>query len=233
MDDLHASNFIIEQFKKVQSSKVMNSERTHAVHVSNLTGTCMRKPWYEFHQPELPVDYKSICNFFLGTLLHENVELGGRNEISVSANIRTMTPINAEEINNQNFYDCITGTIDDLVDVDGETIIVDKKTANRIPEQPASGYVMQINIYKLLLFINEKIEIKHGAILYLDKPSSFFESKCFVFDLMSLDEIKKMVTEKLDQLKMDSEPRRIVTDKCNWCQFLKICDPYNNGGFGN
>lgn len=233
MDDEQTSNFIIGQFKKAQSDKVLSSERTHAVHVSNLTGSCMRKTWYEFHQPELPVDYPSICNFFLGTILHENVELGERNEVPVSANIRTMTPLKAGEINNQNFYDCITGTIDDLVDVDGETIIVDKKTANRIPEQPAPGYVLQINIYKLLLFINEKIEINRGAILYLDKPSSFRESKCFVFDLMSLDEIKEMVMEKLDQLKMNSEPRRIVTDKCNWCPFLKICDPYNNGGFKN
>lgn len=233
MDDEHTSNFIIDQFKKAQSDKVLSSERTYAVHVSNLTGACMRKPWYEFHQPEQPVDYASICNFFLGTILHENVELGERNEVPVSANIRTMTPINAGEINDENFYDCITGTIDDLVDVDGETIIVDKKTANRIPEQPAPVYVIQINIYKLLLHINEKIEINRGAILYLDKPSSFRESKCFVFDLMSLDEIKKMITDKLDQLKMDSEPRRIVTDKCNWCPFLKTCDPYNNGGFKN
>lgn len=233
MDDEQASNFIIDQFKKVQSNKVLSSERTRTVHVSTLIGSCMRKPWYEFHQPELPVDYQSICNFFLGTILHENVELGKRNEVPVSANMRTMTPLKAGEINKQNFYDCITGTIDDLVDVDGETIIVDKKTANRIPEQPAPEHVLQINIYKLLLFINEKIEINRGAILYLDKPSSFKESKCFVFDLMSLDEIKKMVTEKLGQLKMDSEPRRIVTDKCDWCPFLKICDPYNNGGFRN
>jgi len=233
MDDEQTSNFIIDQFKKVQSNKVLNSERTRAVHVSNLTETCMRKSWYEFHQPELPIDYPSICNFFLGTILHENVELGERNEVPVSANLRTMEPMNAEEINEQNFYDCVTGTIDDLVDIDGETIIVDKKTANKIPEQPAPGYVLQINIYKLLLFINEKIEIKRGAILYLDKPSSFRESKCFVFDRMTLDEIKKMVVEKLDQLKMDSEPRRIVTSKCNWCPFLKICDPYANGGFGN
>ena len=197
MDDEHASNFIIDQFKKAQSDKVLNSERTHAVHVSNLTGSCMRKPWYEFHQPEMPVDYSAICNFFLGTILHENVELGERNEVPVSANIRTMKPIKVGEINKENFYDCITGTIDDLVDVDGETMIVDKKTANRIPERPSPGYVLQINIYKLLLHINENIEIKRGAILYLDKPSSFRESKCFVFDLMGLDEIKKQLPRSL------------------------------------
>lgn len=37
----------------------------------------------------------------------------------------------------------------------------------------------------------------------------------------------------MGRIKMDSEPRRIVTDKCDWCPFLKICDPYNNGGFKN
>jgi len=110
MYDEQTSNFIIDQFKKAQSGKVLNSERTRAIHVSNLTGSCMRKSWYEFHQSEMPIDYPSICNFFLGTILHENVELGERNEVPVSANIRTMTPLKAGEINDQNFYDCITGS---------------------------------------------------------------------------------------------------------------------------
>ena len=66
MNEKEISDFVIERFKKIQSDKVLNKERSKAVHVSNLTASCMRKSWYDFHQPEAPVDYPSICNFFLG-----------------------------------------------------------------------------------------------------------------------------------------------------------------------
>jgi len=225
------SNHIVEQFKKAQNDKVLGRERSDTVHVSHVTGDCMRKTWYDFHLPEKPLSYSSICNFYLGTILHENVSLGGRNEVPLGANIRTMEPIEIKGIGKENFYDCLTGTIDDILEIDGETVIVDKKTTNQIPEYPDEAYVTQINYYKLLLYINEGIEVKSGAILYLDKPSSFRETKCFVFHLWSLKDIEEQVISKLDQLKLDNEPDRVVTSKCEWCPHLQVCDPYGNGGY--
>lgn len=225
------SRHIVSQFKRAQEEKISSNERSKAVHVSDLTPTCIRKSWYNFHQPDIPLDNGSICNFFLGTILHENIALGKRNEVTLSANIRSMKPIQENEIGTENFYDCITGSIDDIIELDGESIIVDKKTTNRIPDEPSAEYVTQVNVYKLLLYINEGIEVKKGSILYLDKPSSFRETKCFVFDLMGLTEIKNSVVSKLDQLKSASEPQRVITSLCDWCPHLKACDPYQNGGF--
>ncbi len=225
------SNYIVEQFKKAQSDKVLGGNRSHTVHVSHLTGHCMRKTWYDFHLPEKPLSYSSVCNFFLGTILHENVSLGGRNEVPLSANIRTKQTIEIKDIGNHNYYDCLTGTVDDILEIDGDTVIVDKKTTNQIPEFPAEESVTQINFYKLLLYIQEGIEAKIGAILYLDKPSSFKETNCFVFHLWSLQDIEKQIISKLDQLKCKDEPDRVVTSRCDWCPHLHACDPYGNGGY--
>ena len=225
------SRHIISQFKRVQEEKVSYNERSKAVHVSDLTPTCMRKSWYNFHQPDIPLDYYSISNFFLGTILHENVALGKRNEVTLSANIRNMQPIKENKIGKENFYDCVTGSIDDIIEFNGDTIIVDKKTTNRIPDDPSEEYVTQVNVYKLLLYINEGIEVKKGAILYLDKPSSFRDTRCFVFDLMGLKEIENTLVSKLDLLKSTSEPDRVITSMCDFCPHLKVCDPYQNGGF--
>lgn len=226
-DDI--STQITQRFKNVQRQKVTSGKRSETVHVSHLTIPCMRKTWYDLNGPKLQLDDTSICNFFLGTILHENCSLGGRNEVPVSANIRTMQSVKPENIDVSNFYDCVTGTIDDIIELDdGQTILVDKKTCKQIPEEPSEDYKMQIYIYKLLLYINEGIDVKKGAILYLDKPSSFFESRCFVFDLLSIEEIRNIVLAKLDQIKSETPPERVITFRCDWCPHLKQCDPYQN-----
>jgi len=231
MNETEISNHIIEQFRKAQQDKILRDGRSDTVHVSHLTVPCMRKTWYDFHLPKKPLSHATICNFFLGTILHENISLGGRNEVPLSANIRTMKPVDVKDIGKDNFYDCITGTVDDILEIGGEAVIVDKKTTNQIPEYPAEEYVAQINYYKLLFYIKEGIEVKTGAILYLDKPSSFKESKCFVFHLWSLKDISEQVISKLDQLKCENEPDRVITFRCDYCPHLKICDPHQNGGY--
>ena len=77
---------------------------------------------------------------------------------------------------------------------------------------------------------DEKIDVKKGAILYLDKPSSFKETKCFDFDLMGLEEIAKIVRNKLAEIRSDIEPYRVITFRCDYCPHLKTCDPHQNGG---
>jgi len=193
MNEDEISDHIVEQFKNAQKDKVLNGKRSNTVHVSHLTIPCMRKTWYDFHQPQKPLSYTTICNFYLGTILHENISLGGRNEVPLAANIKTMKHVNVDDVGEDNFYDCLTGTADDILEIGGETVIVDKKTTNKLPDYPEEEHVTQINYYKLLLSICEGIEVKKGAVLYLDKPSSFKESKCFVFHLWSLNDIKEQV----------------------------------------
>ena len=225
-DDI--ANEVIEKFKEVQRKKVLGDYRSPTVHVSHLTQPCIRRSWYDFHEPPTKPDYSSICNFFAGTILHENAPLSKRNEVRLGANIRTMKPIKAKEVTDLNKYDCVTGTVDDIIEREGDIVIIDKKTYNgakKTLKEPDPDYVNQINIYKLLLHINEGVEAKYGCIIYLDKVKSFKDPTAFVFDLRPLQTIKEDVIKKLDYLKMTIEPERTVTWRCNWCPHKAVCNP--------
>ena len=61
-DDI--ANEVIDKFKEVQEKKVLGDYRSPTVHVSHLTQPCIRRSWYDFHEPSKKPDYSSICNFF-------------------------------------------------------------------------------------------------------------------------------------------------------------------------
>ena len=198
-----------DKFKEVQKKKVTSGGRSNNVHVSHLTQPCIRKSWYDFHEKPSPLTYDSICNFFAGT------------------NVRTMKPVKAKDINDINKYDCVTGTVDDIIEREGDIIIIDKKTFNGKKKltEPSEDYVNQINIYKLLLKVNEDVEAKYGCILYLDKSKSFKDPQAFVFELRPIEHIRLDIIKKLDYLKMTVEPERTVTWRCNWCPHKEVCNP--------
>jgi len=225
---------VIERFKQVQAKKVRGGKRSKTVHASHLTQECDRRPWYDFRNDPEPLSYSSISNFFLGTILHENAKLGNRNEIHLAGNIRTMKKINTKDINQYNIYDCVTGTADDILEYEGDIVIADKKTFSTVdgrgnkrapPSTPDKGYVNQLNIYKLLLYISEGVEAKYGVILYLDKSQSFKDPLAFVITLDPIEDIKKRIITKLDHIKQTVPPDRVITKYCNYCPHKKVCAP--------
>lgn len=235
LENQDVEKFILDRFKQIQLAKVTGQKRSKTIHVSHLVGDCMRKTWYQLNRNELEtMDEESLCNFFAGTILHENTPLSTRNEIPVKGNIVTLDKItDVSQITSDNFFDCVTGTIDDVLEINGELVIADKKTCKYLPEKVSQEYVTQVNIYKLLLWITEGVEIQKGAIFYLDKPSSYYNKKVFVFDLMSLQDIRNMVIDKLDQIKQKTEPKRIISYKCERCQFRDECKPFENSTIVN
>ncbi len=234
MDKDKISKEVEERFKKLQEKKVKGGKRSKTVHASHITGECVRRPWYDFRETPEPLTYDSICNFWAGTILHENAPLGGRNEVPLSANIKTMQPIGKKDINDYNLFDCITGTADDILEFEGDIVIADKKTFSTLsqrgmkkppPTEPDKGYVAQLNIYKLLLYICEGVEAKYGTIIYLNKATSFKDPICFTFELQSVDEIRSWVLTKLGKLRQLVEPERVITKYCNYCPHKKVCAP--------
>ena len=239
MNDKQIGEEVIKRFREAQKQLVSAEKRSKTVHASHITGDCMRKTWYEFRENPEPLTVQSISNFYIGQILHSNAKLGKRNEIKFSGNVRTMTPIPVKDINANNMFDCVTGTADDLIEMEGDLIIADKKTWSSLRInyraggtyekkellEPDEQYKRQLNIYKLLIYICEGIEARKGCLLYLDKATSFQEPKPFVFDLQPVDEIRSWVVERLDKIKQLIEPDRVITKYCRYCPFLKICDP--------
>ena len=238
LEDRRLGEEVIRRFKEAQKVVVTQDKRSRTVHASNLTGPCMLQTWYSFRQDPEPLSAQSIANFYVGQILHKNAKLGKKNEVHYGANIRTMKPIATKDINDINLYDCVTGTADDLIEWEGNLIIADKKTwsslkidyrtksYSRIEKtEPDENYINQLNIYKLLIYICDGVEAKKGVLLYLDKATSFKDPLPFVFDLKPVDEIRAWVLARLDKIRQHVEPERTITKYCNYCPFLKICDP--------
>ena len=201
-------------------------DRSQSIHVTQLNRGCLRQTWYEINTPRPPLDYEKAAIFRLGHMVHAGLTLSDMNEVHLGANIRTQKVIKTKDINKINFYDCVTGTADDILQIDGETIIVDKKTTNGVPKEASKDYVFQLNVYKLLYFIKTGVDVKKGAIVYLNKIDSFKTVAVFEVPLLPVDEIRAEVLRRLDVIHSEAAPDRVISKRCEYCPFKNtVCHP--------
>lgn len=215
-----------------------STPRSKAVHATMIAGECVRRPYYELTEEYRAPSQETSGIFKLGTIVHDAIILNkDGNEISVAANIRTMKPIKSKFINAINFFDCVSGRIDDVIEFNGSKSIVDKKTYSSVnrwnPDKIDDAYIFQLNEYKLLYHINypELPEINSGVIAYIDVATRFKEIRVFQVELWGLDVIREKVLKKLDLLKAGTLPPRYVSWKCKFCSFKDICKPEEEKDF--
>jgi CRISPR/Cas system-associated exonuclease Cas4 (RecB family) len=203
-----------------------------SIRVTDLSGPCMRKVWYDIKGIPFEFDLKTICNFEMGNMVHNRIVLNKKqNEIAIKANVRTNELLKQkEEIGHDRFYDCVSGKFDDVISFHGESILVDKKTYSSkwpiaVPKEPSSDYIFQLNVYKLLFWIKTGTEIKRAVIAYIDVATKMQDKISFEIELKPIEEIKASVIEKLNTLSKKTEPDRVVSKRCLYCPFLKTCKP--------
>ena len=221
---------IIRIFKESVVRNSLSPGRAKSLHVTQLVNKCMRRTFYDITQPKPPTEYKVQAIFRVGQALHEAIPLSDKNEVKMAANIFSMAPMRPDEINPINFFDCIVGSADDILEIEGVKVIVDKKSysskKNWNPSAPDDGYLEQLNIYKLLYFIHNKIDVKYGAILYMDTATRLESPLCFVVELDPVDKIAERVKKRLGILKSGLPPERSISWKCRFCPFAAtICHP--------
>ena len=123
-------------------------------------------------------------------------------------------------------YQCVKGSMDDLVEIDGELIICDKKTNKKgLPKVAKEQHMRQMAIYKLLYFITTGIEIKRAAVIYIEKVTAWERHQTRVFDLPPIEDIRDFVLPKLQVLDTDTPPPKVITFLCSWCDYYKTCKP--------
>lgn len=231
---------------------IMGDERSRSktIHCTAITGPCVRKPYYELQGEPQERTYESQAVMKLGTIVHELIILDkDTNEMSLAGNIRNMQYLKPEKINHFNFFDCISGKIDDIVTINGEPVLVDKKTYSSVTKKSAEDkdskvyfkfekrevdedYVFQLNEYKLLYFLKTGIEVKKGVIVYLDTATRFARPRAFEVCLKPIPEIQAAVLAKLDLLKKGELPPRVVSWRCNYtCPYKVICKPEEDPKF--
>lgn len=212
--------------------------RARAIHATTIAGSCVRRPYYELTEQPKPLSQETSGIFKLGTIVHDAIILNkDGNEISVAADIRRMKPIKPKAINAINFFDCVSGRIDDVIEFNGSKSIVDKKTYSSVnrwnPDKIDDAYIFQLNEYKLLYHINypDLPEINSGVIAYIDVATRFKEIRVFQVELWGLDVIREKVLAKLDLLKAGTLPPRYVSWKCKFCPYKDICKPEQEPNF--
>ena len=213
----------------IDHNKKHDGEGRKNVHVSDLVGDCMRQPWYRLNgfKPE-PRTFQEVIGLVHGTALHECCDLGGiEHEIKLAGNLLNMRKSTYEikQRPDSERFSIVQGSMDDLIVIDGEYIICDKKTTKKIPYVVPLRYQTQMNIYKLLYFIQTGIDVKRAAIIYIDKTTGWSRHKTISFELLDIDEIKPYCTDKLLTLASSKPPDRFESPICKFCPHKKVCDP--------
>ena len=237
----HIDDYVVTAFHDAQKKfmKANNSERINTWHVSDFVSPCIRKSWYQRNFPDYAkADQKKTSVLFHGLILHEHTQLSHFHEVTMCYDIKQDQSLTPQEVRGiqakgEPTKNIITGTLDDLLKIGDEFVIVDKKTWNaRGKSSPYTNdsYKMQLNIYRVLLKHAYDIDAKFGCLLYLDKGTDFTESP-LSFELDPIEKTKEYMRDVLHQIK-NGLPKATVCWLCNgqnrngeiYCSYKERCD---------
>lgn len=230
LDDI--SSGVYFAFRKAQVEG-MGTERLGKTHVSDLIKPCMRYVAYSKFTPKTS-DTEDIKSLFFGQAVHNITVLNDEehNEMFLAYDYVKDEPLTREEAlkipeDDPRQLDIIYGSIDDLVKVNGEWIICDKKTTGSIDyfskarSSASESHVDQINRYRVLLKKCYNIDAKYGAVIYIsngiekekkDKP------QVKPFKLADIEETLADMVEKARTIKGIFEKRLLPErTKCFLC----------------
>jgi CRISPR/Cas system-associated exonuclease Cas4 (RecB family) len=197
-----------------------NAKRGKYFHVSSFVYQCARKVWYEqtIEKEAVPkIDEDGLIRTWIGTKLHET-PITNYHEHPLIA-----------QISESDFG----GRLDEIYEIDGKKVLIDKKFVGYIPNTMNDHHYEQIMYYAALLRETEGIVVDAVGISYF-KPSVSYRSekryKTYVRSVSEedLDEyIKKihdMVGEVEKHLADNTLPDKTVSWYCKYCFFKQSCD---------
>ncbi|MEM0143984.1 MAG: PD-(D/E)XK nuclease family protein [Candidatus Parvarchaeum sp.] len=197
-----------------------NSKREKSFHVSSFVYDCTRKVWYESKYddkvPEPPDD--GLFRMWIGTKLHET-PVSESHEIPLRYNYM------------ENWF---TGRIDEIMEIDGKTFIIDKKFPQRLPRTANDHYLNQVMFYAALLKKTKGIVVDGVGIHYFT-PTVAYEAhgereKTFIRFVTPeeidkyVEKIEQMMNEVITKLKNNTLPEKNVSWYCTYCPYKVSCD---------
>jgi ATP-dependent exoDNAse (exonuclease V) beta subunit len=229
---------VVQTYRQAQQDymKRSNNKRLNTWHVSDFVSECIRKTYYsKLHPEKFSPEKQSL--FWFGHIVHEHTPLSKINELTMCYDIETDMALTPEEVLEKPFDQLgtiITGTLDDLMKINGEFVIADKKTFTGggyyKKTSPDYSYELQLNIYRVLLKESYGIDAKYGCLLYLDKTSNL-DPTPIPFELKPVEQTKLQMKEILYQLRSGQTPAPNVCWLCNgknkkgqiYCSYVDLC----------
>lgn len=208
----------------------MEEDREDGWHVTQLVYECLRVAYYSKLYAELianiegmddsvisGMDEETLLTLWIGKKLHE---------MPVSNVIHGSVVMHEYPVKYEVGDVKIVGRIDEVLEVDGELIICDKKTVRTMPSKPYEHHVKQVNMYSALLYAQDGIKVNKGAILYIDVVNK--QSKVYTFALEPdkdkvIFEMEMKVRKLQKALKERKPPEPKPTWYCGWCRWFIKC----------
>lgn len=233
-------------YRKAQM-EAMGTERLGVIHVSDLIKPCMRNVMYGKF---VPTEYKTMTtedmkSMFFGQAVHKVTNLSTNrddNELFLGYNYETDTPVTYEEAkamkpDDPKHLDIIYGSIDDLITVNGDLVIVDKKTTgsidyfSRATSRASESHILQTNCYAVLLDKCYGRKAKSGCNIYISNSISKEKRDIPVpitYKLGKTEEILNMMVTNArlikESLKSKELPERTRCFLCDgMCPWINQC----------
>ena len=237
------NNHVYFLFRKSQA-EVMHSPRLGKIHVSDLIKPCMRYVIYKKASNSSSMNTEELKSLYFGQLVHAHSQLAEteHHEKFLGYNYVKDKPVDlkwAQSLKDDDpeHLDIIYGSIDDLIKVKDEWVIVDKKTTGSIGyfqkynSKVSDSHRAQINAYGALLKKCYGITVKRGCIMYIsnqvvkevrDRPTALsFKLSDPDKEIAELIEKAKTIKAALTNKTLPGRTKNFLCD--GMCPFATTC----------
>ena len=191
-----------------------------AIHISTMVYNCARLLWYHQRTAETNdrgFDTESLYRVWIGTKLHET-PITPKHEINLIMDRRGYR---------------VSGTIDEIFNIDGNIILADKKFVGRLPSAMNDHHRNQVMFYSVMLNDLRNVKVDMVALIYFSPVVDYYNKQrmsVFVNSVTTetLDEYRKkflgLLDATIDGLINDTLPAKNTSWYCRYCPFKPSCD---------
>lgn len=205
-------------FRKTQA-EVLETHRIDCIHVSDLIKECMRLPYLNKIKPIIGMSSNNAKQLYMGQLVHNqsnmsNVKyddtgliLNTMNEVPLLYNWVIDAKVESPKLDDNNRWDFIAGSIDDVRKLGDKYIICDKKTTSSIDKKikwgPSDENKLQINMYRVLLKKCYNIDAEWGCNIFVDVNPTSERDIVFpsAYKLQPIEETLDLMVQRAEDLK--------------------------------
>lgn len=208
---IHIEEYVKYNFLRSIVREV-EEENRKGIHVTDVCYDCLRRAYYQVKirneggDSSLGYHENDFANMWIGKKLHET-DVSDLHELDLE-------------------WNGIIGRIDEVFLLDGDVVIVDKKTTRKTPNKPYDHHVKQVAYYGVLLKNSGGVSGKnwYGCVLYIDVDSGVATPYAFEFKPEDYEaELMMKVSILKDALEKGKPPKPKCSWICNYCSFVGRC----------
>lgn len=232
-------------FKFRKAQVISNwTDRAGTLHVSDVKSECMRNVYYSKKDPNPSMTTEQFRPLWLGQAIHGFSQIAEKDlhEVTLAWDYVHDEVVDLEKwkkevpLTDPRWYDVLIGSIDDIVEYDGQMVIVDKKTTGSIDyfkrsSSPSETHTIQLNHYRVLLQKCKGMDVSWGAIVYISTKQTAGKMDAPICIATPLDSIENTIKsiKKNGAIVKDSMlngviPPRVKNFLCDgYCSYATMC----------